>query len=37
MSQANIDIANSTTYSEPVFVDDWTLPAGAFGESCGPI
>ena len=37
MDPAMIKIANSTEYNEPVFVEDWTLPAGAFGESCGPI
>jgi len=29
-------VALSKSYNEPVFVDDWKLPAGAFGESCGP-
>lgn len=37
MYQEDIDIANSTSYTEPVFVEDWALPDGAFGESCGPI
>lgn len=31
-----IDVAMDREYQEPVIVDDWTLPAGAFGESCGP-
>ncbi len=29
-------IAMSVEYSEPIFVNNWTLPPGAFGESCGP-
>ena len=29
--------ALSEDFSEPVFVENWTLPAGAFGESCGPV
>lgn len=29
-------LALSTTFDEPIFVDDWQMPAGAFGESCGP-
>ncbi|KKL75793.1 hypothetical protein LCGC14_2051370 [marine sediment metagenome] len=37
MSQADIAIANSISYDQPVIVENWTLPAGAFGESCGPI
>ncbi len=37
MAQADIDTANSTSYDQPVFVEDWKLPPGAFGESCGPI
>ncbi len=28
--------AMSTTYDEPIFTEDWQLPAGAFGEACGP-
>ena len=30
-------IANSSEYTEPVILDNWTLPAGAFGDSCGPV
>jgi hypothetical protein len=37
MNQALIDLAVSEDYAEPIFVDDWTLPAGAFGEKCGPV
>lgn len=29
-------LAMSTTYDEPIFTENWELPAGAFGESCGP-
>ena len=29
-------IAMSRTYEQPIFVDPWVLPDGAFGESCGP-
>lgn len=29
-------VALSGSYDQPVFVNDWELPAGAFGESCGP-
>lgn len=36
MDPAMIAIANSTNYNEPVILQNWTLPAGAFGESCGP-
>lgn len=36
MDQAMIEVANSTKYNEPVILDDWQLPPGAFGESCGP-
>jgi hypothetical protein len=28
--------ALSTTFEEAVIVEEWTLPSGAFGESCGP-
>ena len=29
-------LATAREYTDPVLVDDWTLPAGAFGESTGP-
>jgi hypothetical protein len=29
-------IANSNRFAIPVIVNDWQLPAGAYGESCGP-
>jgi 3'-phosphoadenosine 5'-phosphosulfate sulfotransferase (PAPS reductase)/FAD synthetase len=28
--------ALASKYTEPIVRDDWKLPAGAFGESCGP-
>ena len=31
-----ISIASSKKYKEKVILDDWKMPAGAFGESCGP-
>lgn len=31
-----IKIALSTEFNEPVFQSNWTLPAGAYGESAGP-
>lgn len=31
-----IALAMSTEYIEPIIVDNWTLPAGAYGEGCGP-
>lgn len=31
-----VGIANSETLEIPVLVEDWVLPAGAYGESCGP-
>lgn len=31
-----IAVANSREYTEPIFIDPWVLPAGAFGEAAGP-
>lgn len=31
-----IAVARGREFNVPVFVDDWELPAGAFGSSCGP-
>lgn len=31
-----VEIANAETFELPVIVDDWVLPQGAFGDSCGP-
>lgn len=30
------EIALSATFEVPVIAAEWKLPAGAFGESCGP-
>ncbi len=32
-----IDLATSYIYNEPIFMDEWVLPSGAFGENCGPV
>ncbi len=32
----DVAAAMATEYLEPILVDDWKLPLGAFGESCGP-
>lgn len=32
-----VEIGNSHTFDHPVFLAEWVLPAGAYGESCGPI
>lgn len=34
-----VELANGTTWTQPVIVapDAWTMPAGAFGESAGPV
>jgi 3'-phosphoadenosine 5'-phosphosulfate sulfotransferase (PAPS reductase)/FAD synthetase len=32
-----VEIANMLEFDHPVFTDPWILPAGAFGESCGPL
>jgi len=31
-----IEIALSNQYVEPIILTDWQVPAGAFGETCGP-
>lgn len=36
MTEELLIIARSKEYSLNIFMDDWVLPAGAFGESCGP-
>lgn len=36
MDASDIKIAMSKEYRQPVWVENWKLPAGAFGESCGP-
>lgn len=37
MEAALVDLATGYDYTESIFVNNWTLPAGAFGESCGPV
>lgn len=29
-------LAMSTEYNQPIIMDEWVLPAGAYGDSCGP-
>jgi len=36
MDQGVIDLAVSEKYEQGIFMENWTLPAGAYGESCGP-
>jgi len=36
MNEADKRLAMSRSYDQPIFVDDWVLPAGAYGDSCGP-
>ena len=31
-----VELANNTVFNRPVFMDPWVLPAGAFGDGCGP-
>lgn len=31
-----VDLATSYDYNESIFMKDWILPSGAYGESCGP-
>ncbi|CAN7782819.1 phosphoadenosine phosphosulfate reductase family protein [Variovorax sp. LjRoot175] len=31
-----VERAMATTFDAPIVVENWKLPAGAFGESCGP-
>ncbi|NEX60056.1 phosphoadenosine phosphosulfate reductase family protein [Noviherbaspirillum sp. 17J57-3] len=31
-----VQLALSEEYTDPILVEDWKLPKGAFGESCGP-
>lgn len=31
-----LQLAMSDTYEGEIFTDTWTMPAGAFGENCGP-
>lgn len=31
-----LDVAMNSTFEQPIIVESWKLPAGAFGEQCGP-
>lgn len=37
MDESTIKEAMAVEFTAPVIVDNWTLPAGAFAESCGPV
>jgi hypothetical protein len=37
MNKDLISIATSEIYTLPIFTNNWILPAGAYGESCGPM
>ena len=39
LNPVDVAAANSATFNEPIIVpeSEWKLPAGAFGESCGPV
>lgn len=32
-----VEVGNSFEYTLPIIMQDWQLPQGAYGESCGPI
>jgi hypothetical protein len=36
MTSRLIEVAMSEEYNEPIILEQWSLPQGAFGESCGP-
>lgn len=36
MAEHDITAALSPTFDEPIILDTWTRPRGAFGDSCGP-
>lgn len=36
-SRADVEAAMRREFEEPIFVAEWTVPRGAFGESCGPV
>lgn len=36
MLELDVQAAMAPTFTEPVILEEWSLPAGAFGESCGP-
>lgn len=39
MDPANLQAARSKAFDEPMRLPEgaWTLPRGAYGESCGPV
>ena len=36
MDPHDVRMAMSDTYADQIFVENWVMPSGAFGESCGP-
>lgn len=36
MERAMIDTATAYVYDQDIFMDEWYLPKGAYGEGCGP-
>jgi 3'-phosphoadenosine 5'-phosphosulfate sulfotransferase (PAPS reductase)/FAD synthetase len=36
MNPADVAAAMAEEFAEPVFLDNWNLPRGAYGDSCGP-
>lgn len=37
IEEGYFEIANSKEYKEPIFLDNWYFPNGAFGENCGAM
>ena len=37
MNTDDVFTANNKNYNQPAIVENWEMPAGAFGDSCGPI
>jgi hypothetical protein len=35
-SQADIEACAKHTFEEPIIIENWTMPSGAFSETCGP-
>jgi hypothetical protein len=36
MDSEHIGVAMSESYDLPIFMDNWVLPSGAYGEAAGP-
>lgn len=36
MDEQTMELSRSTGYNLSIFMEDWILPQGAYGESCGP-